>query len=89
MCIRDSNYAYWGTFFFVMGASIVMVATFMAILSTFRREYLSTWFQRISSSASVVGLGLLDLDADLAVNVDFESPNSMRLLFFSVSMFGL
>ena len=83
------NYAYWGTFFFVMGASIVMVATFMAILSTFRREYLSTWFQRISSSASVVGLGLLDLDADLAVNVDFESPNSMRLLFFSVSMFGL
>ena len=34
-------------------------------------------------------LQVLDLDADLAVNVDFESPNSMRLLFFSVSMFGL
>ena len=61
----------------------------MAVLSPFNHEFVSNWRERIASSASVVGLGLLDLDADLAVNVDFQSPNSMRLLIFCVSMFGL
>ena len=80
---------YWGLFFFVTGLSILLVAVFMAVLSKFRQEFISSWIQRISSSVTVVGLGLLDLDADMAVNVDFRSPNSMRLLFLSVSFFGL
>ena len=83
------NHLYWVLFFSLTLISILLVAGFMFVLSTFKPQFISNWMDRIASSASVVGLGLLDLDADLAVNVDFQSPNSMRLLFFSVSMFGL
>ena len=83
------SYSYWGLFFLVAGFSITLVTGFMAILSTFNSNFVSGWMERVASSITVVGLGLLDLDADMAVNVDFESPNSMRLLFLSVSFFGL
>ena len=83
------SYSYWGLFFLVAGFSITLIAGFMAILSTFNKNFVSGWVERVASSITVVGLGLLDLDADMAVNVDFQSPNSMRLLFLSVSFFGL